>query len=157
MGSLTSAIAPIWDIGSSIASGVGSVASFVQPFVNDTAQNRRDAAELKGLETEVNAKKAQNLLDYQTTESARRAKLRAALATQRARFGGAGLDANDGSGEAVLGAMTDAADLERKGAEANLNAANAALDLKLSEAQKLNLLDRQSRTQKTILTALGGR
>lgn len=154
MGSLTSAIAPIVQFGSSIASNIGSVAGFAQPFVNNAAQNRRDQAEINQLSRQINIKKAQNLLDYQATESARKSKLRAALASQRARFGGNGLDVDGGSSESVLNDLNAQSMIAGDENARSYALSNAALDEKLSNAQYLNLLDRQSRSQKTLLNAL---
>lgn len=150
MGTLSSAIAPILQIGSA----VGSVAGFVQPFAGNASKNARDKAEITYLTAATNAQKAQNLLRYNAAEDARRSKLRTSLAAQRAKYGGRGLDANDASPTSVLGAIT--ADSAQEGAynadELALN--NTALDLKLAQSRQLNLLDRQSRTQKTLLNAL---
>lgn len=150
MGAFSSAIAPILQFGST----VGSIASFAQPFVETQGRNASDKAEIKYLTAATNAQKAQNLLQYSAEEDARRSKLRAAIAAQRAKYGGRGLDANDATPMSVFGGME--ADSAREGAykadELELN--NGALDLKLAQSKQLNLLERQSRTQKTLLNAL---
>ena len=150
MGSFTSALAPIMQVGQAL----GTVASFSKPFVSRSQSNSSGDMELRNLEQKTALQKKQNLLNLQQDETARRAKLQKLLSAQRAEFGGRGIRSGAGSSEAVLTGFASDSDVERQFNEHEYQLNNASLDQRLSEQRQLNLLQKQQLKDKTLLNAL---
>ncbi len=151
MGSLSSVVTPLMQIGSAI----GSVASFAQPFVSTSQKGAESDLVLQQYQQNVELQKKQNLLNLQQDETNRRNKLKRLISTQRAEYGGGGIGSGAGSSEAVLQGLHEESDIERQNNENNTAFSNQALDQKLEQQRQLNLLQKQQLKQKTVLSKLG--
>lgn len=150
MGTLTSALAPVLSIGSTLAGAV----NFAQPFIHQSNKNTESDLALKNLEQTTALRKKQNLLDLQNAETDRRGRLKKMISAQRASFGGAGVGAGAGSGEAVLGGFSADSDIIRQQTESKTAMDNQSLDLNLAQQRQLNLLQKRQLQQKTMLSSL---
>lgn len=90
----------------------------------------------------------------QETEQKRRASLRRAVARQRAQFGGGGLQAGDGSAEAVLLGLFEESEQDKAAAERLDTLRTAALDQSISDRKALNVLQRTQLQERQALARL---
>lgn len=150
MGTLTSAIAPVLNIGSAINSAAG----FARTFVG-AAQDRAEA-DLKYNQAQQDAaiQRQKNLVDLRNNETDRQAKLRKMVASQRAYYGGKGIGSGPGSSEAVLQGLFQESDVDRQQNQTDYNLQNAAINQNLAQSKQINLLQKQQIQQKTALSAL---
>lgn len=93
-------------------------------------------------------------LDAQTSETARRAALKRAVARQRAAFGAQGTGSSDGSAQAVLLGLFDESEAERADRERLDGLRAAALDSDLSGRRQANLLQITQLGQRQTLERL---
>lgn len=77
-----------------------------------------------------------------TAEAARRDALRRAVSRQNAQFGAQGLDATDGSGEAVLLGMFEESEAEKTQREKLDKLRGQAIESQLEEEKRINVLQR---------------
>ncbi|QQG36015.1 MAG: transporter [Micavibrio aeruginosavorus] len=110
----------------------------------DEAQRQREA----DLERQTIAANAQD------AEQKRRAALRRAVARQRAQFGGSGLQAGDGSAEAVLLGLFEESEQDRATGKRLDALRYAALDQSISDRQALNVLQRTQLQERQALARL---
>ncbi|OIN86849.1 MAG: hypothetical protein AUJ12_04365 [Alphaproteobacteria bacterium CG1_02_46_17] len=150
MGSLSSVVAPLAQVGSAI----GSVASFAQPFMSASHKGSESDLALQNYQQNVELQKKQNLLGLQQAETERRNKLKKMVSSQRAEYGGSGVGSGAGSSEAVLQGLVEDSDIERQNNENDTSLANETLDQKLAQQRQLNLLQKQQLKQKTLLSSL---
>ncbi len=151
MGSLTSALAPIVQIGSALGTVANAAAPFYQDSVDRKNQKANNDLALKQAQANAAIQKEQNRLSAFQQEQDRKKALKNAMARQRAEFGGAGIGSAEGSSEAVLLGLFNESDEQRALRERITNLRNAALDLTPAQIQQRNLLQQtQSRTQDTI-------
>lgn len=151
MGGLTSALAPIMQIGSAI----GTVAGIAQPFYQDSVdrkqQKQGNALALQRAQENAAISKEQNRLSAVKDENDRRIALKKAVAKQRANFGSQGIGSADGSAEAVLLGLFSESDEERRLREQMTALRDNAINLNPAQIQQRNLLEQaQSRQQDTI-------
>lgn len=148
MGSLSSVIAPIASMGASTLVSAGKYLVGNSDKIYDlkslNAKNKQ-AAENATLQ------KQQNLLAFQVKETDRLNKLRRAISTQRATFGGAGVGSATGSAEAVYQGLNESSDIERQNNQAKTAMDNRVIDQSLAFQQQQNLLQKQELKQKTAL------
>ena len=148
MGTLTSALAPIIQIGSAL----GTVANVIQPFYKDniSANQQKQSNDLALKQAQANAanQKELNRIAGLKEDTDRRNALRRAVAKQRANFGASGVGSADGSAEAVLLGMFSESDEERQLREQSLALRNNALDLNSAQIQQKNLLEQAQTQQK---------
>lgn len=148
MGSLSSVIAPIADI------GIKTIASAGQYYIAN-AERLRDVDNIKIKNAQLKQSAAlqtqSNLLALQQKETERMAKLRRALSTQRANFGAQGIGAVTGSSDSVLQGLNETADIERQNNQSKTNMDNKIIDENLKYQTQLNLLQKQQLKQKTAL------
>lgn len=150
MGAISSVLTPVLQIGSAL----GTVAGIVQPYQAASQKNREADLKLQQLQQSVAQQKKQNLLAQEQSETERRAKLRSLLSSQRASFGGRGLDTSSGSSEAVLQGMLEDSDQERVSSASKVAAANQELDQQVAQQKRLNLLQKEQLRQKTLLSSI---
>ncbi len=140
MGGLSSALAPIIQVGSAL----GSVANFAQPFYQDSVdakqQEQKNKLLLQQAQQSAALQKEQNRLASLQADTDRRAALKRAIAKQRANFGAQGIGSAGGSSEAVLLGLFDESEEERVQREQMDNLKTAALDQDVSRQKQLNLL-----------------
>lgn len=74
-------------------------------------------------------------------EQRRRERLRQALATQRSRFGGQGISAQGGSAAALLEGLSKSIDSESRNAQSLAGFRIAAINNRLAESRRRNLLE----------------
>lgn len=122
---------------------------------------RQNAREVQAIDTrnqqlaaQAANEKQKNLLALQEKETTRVAKLKAALATQRADYGGSGVGSGAGSSEAVLSGISATSDIEGQQNRAATTLSNKSVDENLSYQTNLNLLQRQQLKQKAALNYL---
>lgn len=149
MGTLTSALAPVLSIGSTLAGAV----NFAQPFIQKSNKNAESDLALRQLEQNTVLQKKQNLLSLQAAETDRREKLKRLVSAQRAAFGGGGVRSGAGSSEAVLQGLSEDSDITRQQNESQMQLDNAALDQRLAQQRQVNLLQKKQLQQKTFLNA----
>ena len=150
MGAVSSVLAPVLQIGSAL----GSVAGFIQPIQAASQKNKEADLKLKQLQQETAQQKRQNLLEFQQGDAERRSRLLSLLSSQRASFGGRGIDTSSGSSRAVLEGMVESSDGDRQESATKVEAANQALDQNLARQKRLNLLQKEQLRQKTILSSI---
>lgn len=112
---------------------------------------------------DINAQEESNLArqriaaDAASVEEGRRVALRRAMARQRAQFGAQGIDADDGSGEAVLLGLFQESDVERAQRERLDTLRNRAIDEAMEERSRINVLQRaQLKERHQLDRALAG-
>ena len=156
MGSLSSVIAPIANI------GVKAVASAGQYYLaNSDRLSDVDSVKIKNAQLAQNAalQKQSNLLALQQKETDRLAKLRRAISTQRANFGSQGVGSVTGSSDAVVQGLNETSDIERQNNESKTTLDNAVIDQNVNYQTQLNLLQKQQLKQKAafgLITDLVG-
>lgn len=151
MGSLTSALAPIIQIGSALGSVANAAAPFYQDSVDRKNQKASNELSLKQAQATAALQKEQNRVAALQQEQDRKKALRNAVARQRAQFGGSGIGSSEGSSEAVLLGLFNESDEQRALREQMNNLRSNALDLTPAQIQQRNLLQQtQSREQDTI-------
>lgn len=150
MGTLTSAIAPIMQIGSAINSAAG----FAKTFVG--ASQDRAESDLKYQQSQQDAalQRQKNLVDLRNSETDRQAKLRKLVASQRAYYGGKGIGSGPGSSEAVLQGLFEGSDIDRQQNQTAYDLQNSAINQRLSQQKQINLLQKEQLREKTALSAL---
>ncbi|HEU4839583.1 MAG TPA: hypothetical protein VFS88_09280 [Micavibrio sp.] len=84
--------------------------------------------------------KEQLRLSTEQAEGSRRAALRRAMARQRATYGASGIDSGNGSAQAVLLGMFDESEEELQQRNALDALKTAAIDLGVSQQQRINTL-----------------
>ena len=94
----------------------------------------------KDLEERTALERERMAADAAASEESRRAALRRAVARQRAAFGAQGLDAGDGSAEAVLLGLFEESDQDRESRERLDSLRSAALEQDLAARQRINVL-----------------
>jgi len=134
------AIAPLLQIGSIL----GTVASVVQPFVQDKAE-RKQQKQMQALlqqQAQQDATLQRQQMQTQTdqAEQQRRQALKRAMAKQRAYYGAQGVSTDSGSAEAVLLGMFQESDEERANREKLDQLRSQALSQSQAQTQQLNLL-----------------
>lgn len=154
MGAITPVLGTLLQVGSVL----GTVASVVQPFVQDNVdrkqQKQTDALQLKIAQDNAALQKEQNRAATEQADSARRAALKRAMARQRANFGAQGVGSNAGSSEAVLLGMFQESDEERANREKLDTLRTQALDQSLGSQQQLNLLQQTQLREKQYVDYL---
>jgi hypothetical protein len=148
MGSLSSVIAPIANI------GVKTIASAGQYYVANSERFRdMDTLNAKNTQLAQSAalQKQSNLLALQQKETDRQSKLRRALSTQRANFGSQGVGSVTGSSDSVLQGLNESSDIERQNNQAKTSLDNTIIDQNLNYQTQLNLLQKQQLKQKAAL------
>ncbi len=154
MGALASVITPLFQIGSVL----GSVAGFVQPYVNDKRERKQQQQTqsllLKQAQQDAALQKEQTRLTTVTAESQRRIALKRAMARQRANFGAQGVGSNNGSSEAVLLGMFSESDEERANREKMDALRTQALDQNIGQQHQLNLLQQTQLREKQYVDYL---
>lgn len=148
MGSLSSVIAPIANI------GVKTIASAGQYFLSNSERlNDLQTVKAKNAQLTQNAalQKQSNLLSLQQKETERLSRLRRAVATQRAHFGSQGIGSVTGSADNVLQGLAGTSDVERQNNQARTSMDNSIIDQNLKYQTQLNLLQKQQLKQKTAL------
>ncbi|PZP56786.1 MAG: hypothetical protein DI586_02510 [Micavibrio aeruginosavorus] len=151
MGSLTSALAPIIQVGSALGTVANAAAPFYKDSVDRKAQKASNELAVRQAQASAALQKEQNRLSALQQEQDRKRALRNAVARQRAEFGGSGIGSADGSSEAVLLGLFNESDDERAMRQQITNLRNNALDLTPAQIQQRNLLQQtQSREQDAI-------
>ncbi len=148
MGSLSSVIAPIAEM------GVKTLASAGQYYVSNSERLRElDTINIKNAQLAQNAalQKQSNLLALQQKETDRQDKLRRAASTQRANFGSQGVGSVTGSSDSVLQGLAETSDIERQNNQSKTAMDNAIIDQNLQNQTQLNLLQKQQLKQKAAL------
>lgn len=148
MGSLSSVVAPIANI------GVKTIASAGQYFLSNSERLRDlDALNAKNAQLKQSAalQKQSNLLALQQKETDRLSKLRHALSTQRANFGGKGIGSVTGSSDSVFQGLNETSDIERQNNRSKTIMDNTIIDQNLKHQTQLNLLQKQQLKQKTAM------
>lgn len=148
MGSLSSVIAPIANI------GVKTIATAGQYYLTNAGRlSEVDNVKAKNAQLAQNAalQKQSNLLALQQKETDRLAKLRRAIATQRANFSSQGVGSVTGSADSVFQGLNETSDIERQNNQAKTNLDNTIIDQNLNYQTQLNLLQKQQLKQKASL------
>lgn len=112
------------------------------------AQNEQQARREADLERQTLTANAQE------SEQRRRAALRRAVARQRVQFGGSGLQAGEGSAEAVLLGLFEESEQDKLAAGRIDALRYAALDQSLQDRQALNVLQRTQMQERQALARL---
>lgn len=122
----------------------------------NTLQQKRDAdaAEFQTASAEAAGRLAQYDTNYQADEADRQAALAKSLATVRARLGANGVDADDGSAQAVLDGITAQSARESDAARADLALKRKAEADALDALRNKNLLDENQLAEKQRLELL---
>ena len=154
MGGLSSALAPIVQIGSAL----GSVASVAQPFYQDSVDRKRqkesDALSLQQAQANAAIQKEQNRLSALKDETERRVALKKAVAKQRANFGSQGIGSAGGSSEAVLLGLFNESDEERQLREQMTALRDNAISLNSAQIQQKNLLEQAQASQQDAINRI---
>lgn len=154
MGSLTSALGPIFQAGSAL----GTVAGVVRPFVkNAQSENQLQAKneqEQKALAQNIALQKEQNQLASAQAEEMRQSALKRAIARQKAIFGARGSGDPSGSSEAVLLGQFQESEAERVARQRSDALRDKALDQSFNQKRQSNLLEQEQQRQKNLLTSL---
>ncbi len=151
MGSLSSVIAPIASFG---VKAITTAASQILPNL-DAYQNINNINEKnKQLAQNLALQRSSNLLSLQEKENDRVLKLRRAISTQRANFGGKGIGSAGGSAESVLQGLNEDSDVDRQINVTKYNLDNAGSDQNYHYQTQLNLLQKQQLKQKSALSFL---
>ena len=154
MGGLSSALAPIIQIGSAL----GTVANVIQPFYAESIAGKQkkqeDALRFQQAQQSASLQKQINESQAQLTENERRTKLKRAMSRQRAVSGGSGIGSADGSSEAVLLGLFNESEQERVKREQLENLRNSALDQNALQGNQLNLLEQAQLQEKQNLEQL---
>ena len=148
MGSLSSVIAPIAEI------GVKTIGTAGKYFVSNSDRLRDlDSANIKNAQLAQNAalQKQSNLLALQQKETDRLSRLRKSIASQRANFGSQGVGSVTGSADSVFQGLNEASDIERQNNQSKTSMDNAIIDQNLQNQTQLNLLQKQQLKQKAAL------
>lgn len=154
MGGLSSALAPIIQIGSALGSVANTVAPFYKDSVNRDQQKATNALASKQAQAKAALDGQAAALSDQKDENKRRIALKHAIANQRASFGGQGIDPSDGSSEAVLLGLFNESDQERALREQMAGIRNAAIDQNAGAIQQKNLLEQSQAMQKDTINRL---
>lgn len=93
-------------------------------------------------------------LSAASAENERRASMKRAVARQRAQFGAQGLSGDEGSGEAVLLGLFDESEEDRAEREQLDNLRYSALDNKINDSKRINVLQRTQLKEKQNLERL---
>lgn len=154
MGGLTSALAPVLQIGSA----VGTIASTAMPFIQNEMQaaQRKDsnALELKQAQQSAALQKQQLQLQAAQVESDRRSALKRAVARQKANFGGQGIGSNEGSSEAVLLGLFNESEEDRAARGRLDSLREAAINQGVNQKSQLNLLQQAQLQEKLMLSRI---
>jgi hypothetical protein len=119
-------------------------------------QAQQGLAESKAAQRAAAEREALALQTAQADEQ-RRAALKRAVARQRAQFGAQGLDAGDGSGQAVLLGLFEESEQERRRREQMDSLKNSAIQTDLEQQKRLNVLQRtQLQEQQALQRAMRG-
>lgn len=148
MGSLSSVVAPIANL------GVKAIASAGQYYIaNADRLNNVDNVSLKNAQLAQSAasQKQANLLALQQKETDRINKLKRAVSTQRANFGSQGIGSVTGSSDSVMQGLNEASDIERQNNQSKTALDNDIIDQNLKYQTQLNLLQKQQLQQKAAL------
>lgn len=114
----------------------------------------RQRIETDAAETDAAAARARLAQDAATEDRQRRDALRRAVASRRADMAGRGLDADGGSGEAILLGLTSDADLASADADAARRLREKAIDDDLATRRARNLLEQTDYAQRQQLAWL---
>ena len=152
MGTLSSVIAPLASFGANAALSAGK---YILSNKGKGSEAREIDFKNKQLEQNAALQKQQNLLSLQQKETERIAKLRRAVATQRANFSSQGVGSVTGSADSVLQGLNENSDIERQGNISKTNLDNTIIDQNYNSQRQLNLLQKQQLRQKSALGFLG--
>lgn len=154
MGGLTSALAPILQVGSAINT-IANIGGRISTNKQELKQQEASKAlAFQQAQAKAAYDKQQEQLKFLQGETDRRLKLKLSVARQRAQFGGDGISAGDGSGEAVLLGMFNNADIQDNLAKRQTALNLQGNDLSLAQIQQKNLLEQSQLREKQNLKYL---
>ena len=125
-----------------------SAARRQQQNAMDQLQHLQDE-ELRKAQENAALEKQKIFANAETAETKRQAALKRAVARQRARYGGSGIEANSsGSAQALLLGMFDESEDEKRQRETLDNLRFNALDQDIEQRQRMNVLQRTQLAEK---------
>ncbi len=165
MGAISSAASGISSLASTLGvvnQAIGAVQTFAGRTTAVRNQEREQALALEQLQQKQQQQESQQAqqtalerqrlaVQSQQESEQRAAALRRAVARQRAQFGASGVSSGAGSSQAVLLGLFDESDEERQRREELDNLRSRALELDTSNAQSVNVLQREQLQQRQAL------